>query len=558
MQRRTSIGFAVVVVISSGCRDCGELGDLSALAVLTPAVLDLGPVTRDTNCEATLLLSNPGRDDLEVTSSTLTDVNGSFTILATPPTVFLGREESVLVNYAAGSTVGDRESATLQIDTNDSTKENGRVFSSISAIVASDPVAIAKSDCGVDDANVELTGCQAINFGAVVTSDAATAVIDRIGRDIAVTITNDGTLDMTLQTLPLINIGQEAFAVLAVRRGAVEHNFANGPLVVPAGRTLGEGGACGGLAEVDNKVFVDVRFAPGALGAFVGELVVLSDAAESDGVPGGTLRVALNGTGSATGLIVSPDRITLTANADVENLGTVLVANAGTSDAPVNDTCLDVNGSGDCEAGVDAFCSGAADQVAYDGTLRCRVRTADDGAEGKGFVLAPTDGVAGGNDERNVRIEWTPTAGTACLPPTSLLVKTGILNNRIYSVPVSGGDLGQMGFEATCGGNVCLDTEGDAEDTTTWTGTLTVTLSNPGSCALAIIGIEPESDTPPTIVDDFTIEGVPASIAPGGEATFTVRYANNDASQVDPINLIVSNTGSQPSLLVPVQVNAPQ
>jgi hypothetical protein len=561
MRKNVFVFSLFVVVMTGGCRGCDGPIDAAARAELRPAILDLGPVTNGTSCEATLQLANVGRDDLDVGEATLTDANGSFAILLKPSTVFFGTEASVVVFYEAGTEVGERESATLQIATSDPdpAKEDGKVFSSISAIVADDPVPVAKSECDpAVDANAELGGCQGLNFGAVVTSDALVPVLERTGRDLAVTIVNDGTADMVLPALPVINVGQGEFAVLAVRRGAVEHNFANGPLTIPAGRTLGEGGACGGVADVDNKAFVDVRFAPGAIGAFAGELVVLSDAAESDGVPGGTLRVSLSGTGSSTGLVITPDRITLTANVGEENLGTTIVANAGTADAPVNDTCLDVNGNGDCDVGTDAFCSGAPDQTAYDGTLRCRVRTADDGVEGKGFVLAPTDGVAGGGDERTIRVEWTPTDGTACLPATTLLVKTAILNDRIYQVPVVGGDLGQLGFDTNCASGVCIDATGDPENTQSWTGSIEVTLTNPGSCSLQILDVLPESDTPTTIADDFVISAVPTSVAPGGEATFTVTYDNNDASQVDPINLIVRNTGSQSNMLVPVVVVAPQ
>ena len=89
-----------------------------------------------------------------------------------------------------------------------------------------------------------------------------------------------------------------------VRRGSTEQ--VGPPWTVLSGRSSD----CGAPSGNDNTLIIDVRYTPSAIGADVDELVILSDALESDGAPGGSLTVPLSGFGSDVGIGIVPSPIT--------------------------------------------------------------------------------------------------------------------------------------------------------------------------------------------------------------------------------------------------------
>lgn len=548
------ITAALVLGVLPACPFCDDVNTILPQARIEPAVLDLGPISKRFDdadqivpCPAVLSLTNVGNADLTVVanSARLIDTDGDFVIKKVPSLVRLGGAEEIIIDYIAGDTIGQREGTGLELQTNDA-DDDGFVRASITAFVAAEPVALAKTSCVPRDDTEVATPCVLLDFGAVPIGNPIDPIETRAGVNLTVTVINDGNKDLNLQGVVVSGSGD--FAVVSVRRGSQVLTL---PQVVPAGRS----GDCGELTGADNTILVDVRFAPTAIGAAVGTLQILTDGAE-----GSLLEVALSGQGADTNIITDPEFVLF---GDVPEgsvaTETVLVQNTGTDVASVNESCIDLNDDGVC----DGLCTGADVDVTLDGTLRCVVFKSDGSRDGKGFVLAATDAAVGGDDERTIEIEWSPSAATPAIPATaSLILKSNIKNNKVFKVGLGGGNVGVLDVTSPtpCGVDLCVQANGTPGDVSTWTGSTTLTLTNAGTATLTLGGIAASSDTPPTIADDWTI-GAPGttSLAPGASTTLTLTYTNtaNDANGNDGFNLIIEHNGVLGSTLTSIRVVPP-
>ena len=545
MTRRV-IPLAAALCVLPACQFCEDTNAFSPAASLEPAVIDLGPITTGTTCPAVLSLVNNGNADLNVEAggAKLVDTDGTFTVISVPTLVVLGGRGDVQINYTAGSDIGAREGTGVEITTND--PENPVVRGSVTAFVADAPVGLARATClerGAAQDAAPVT-CETLDFGAVAIGSALDPIDQRNGVLLNVIITNDGNKDLTVQGAVVSGSGD--FIVQSLQR---ESLVVTTPVVVPAGRS----GDCGELTGADNTVVVTVKYAPTAIGANVATLQILTDGAEGD-----VIEVALSGQGSDTNLLTNPEVVLFGSVAEGTAVSDdVLVQNVGTGPASVNESCIDIEDDGVC----DGLCTGAEGDTALDDTLRCTVFKSDGAKEGKGFVLAATDAAAGGDDERTVTIDWTPTAAKPSIPSTAvLLLKSNIRNNKIFKVGLSGGNVGVLEVDSTtpCENDECIQAAGDLDVTNTWTGSTTLTLRNTGTATLLLGTIAPEEGTAATIVDDFTI-GAPAStsLAPRASTTLTIDYANNDASRVDGFNLIISHNGVLSRTLASIRILPP-
>jgi hypothetical protein len=545
------IPLACALALLPACPFCEDVNAFLPQGTIAPAVLDLGPITTGKTCSATLQVTNTGNADLETVanSAKLIDSDGTFTISKVPPFVRLGATEDFIVDYTAGSTIGAREGTGVELQTNDPDAD-GFLRASITAFVASEPVALAKAGCAARDAAVDdglTVPCPLLDFGAVPIGNALDPIDTRAGVNLTVTVSNDGNKDLTLQGA--VVSGGADFAVVSVRRGS---QVFFPPVVIPAGRS----GDCGELTGADNLLLVDVKFAPTTTGAAVGTLQILTDGAE-----GSLIEVALSGQGADTNILTNPEIVVF---GDVAEGGTgtetVLVQNTGTENASVNESCIDLDDDGTC----DGLCTGAAADRTNSGTLGCTVFRSNGDRDGKGFVLDPTDAAVGGNDERTIELTWSPTAATPSIPTAAVLIlKSNIKNNKVFKVGLSGGNVGILDVTSPtpCGNDQCVQAEGTAADVSTWTGSTTLTLTNSGSATLTLGAIAADDDTPSTIADDWTI-GTPltTTLAPGASATVTLRYANtpNDANGNDGFNLIIEHNGVLSRSLVSIRIIQPQ
>lgn len=543
---RRVIPLAAALAVLPACQFCDDTGAFLPSASLDPAVVDLGPITSGVTCPASLFVVNNGNADLEITpgSAKLTDTDGDFTLVTVPTLVRLGARNELTINYTAGSTVGARESTNVEVGTNDPSNEIIR--GSVTAFVAAEPVALAKANCVPRGAaaGTEPSACTNLDFGPVAISPAAEPISSRAGLTLNVVVVNDGNKDLTLQGA-VINGGGD-FVVQSFQKGSL---IVEAPVTIPAGRS----GDCGDLTGADNTAVISVKYAPTAIGASVATLQILTDGAE-----GSTIDVPLVGQGSDTNLLTNPEIVVF---GDVNEGSTaseeVLVQNVGTTEASVNESCIDLEDDGTC----DGLCTGAANAATLDGTLKCAVFKSDGSTDGKGFVLDATDAATGGDDERTIKIDWSPTAATPAIPSSAvLLLKSNIRNNKVFKVGISGGNVGVLDVTSTtpCGNDQCVQAEGTLADTTTWTGSTTLTLQNSGTATLTLGTIAPEADTPATIVDDWTI-GAPGTttLAPGASTTLELTYANADFSGVDGFNLIVEHNGVLSRTLVSIRVVPP-
>ncbi len=513
---------------------CDDLGSLYPNGAIVPSVLDLGPITIGQKCSATLGLKNTGNVDLHVSGGALKNTNGDFVLRSSPPLVKLGSTESILLEYTAGGVVGALQSTTVEINSDDR-KNKGVLRATVSAVVSDGVASVAKVRCN------DAQQCTDLAFGAVQ--------LNGTGAVLTVTLVNDGTAPLTVAGA-FIDDGNPAFVVESLRRGTT---LVQAPVTVPPGRSED----CGKAVDGDNTLLVDVRFVPTQLGATASTLSIASDA-----LVGNTLEVPLSGVGSDVGIITNPEVVTFGAvpEGEVRNVD-VLVQNVGTSDVGINECCVDLQNDGDC----DAVCSGDSGDKALSDTLGCKV-TNDGAVESHGYLLSATDAVAGGSDERTVTITWAPTAGASSIPNTAVLaLHSNILGERVYTVPVrggaqgvltvSGGDACPAGIEA-----ICIQASGDAADTQSWAGSTTFALNNTGVVTLTIASVNFENGSAPTIVDDFTLDAAatfPLTIAPGLSASYTLSYANNDASQIDLINLVAVHDGEGGETIIPTAIVPP-
>lgn len=550
---RATTVLASLALLAAGCRDCDGLGNVQPQGVIEPAIFDFGPVTTGSTCTGSLGIKNNGNSDLEVESASIVDESGDFSIVETPPLVGLGAVGDLKVRYTAAGDVGARQRGTIKVVSND---PDGDLVATVEAVVADVPSAIAKTRCTV--AGAEQAPCETLDFGAATVDEAALPIESRQGITLSVTVVNDGNAELTL-ALAQVGGGDGDFAVIGARRGSiVVDTFPGEPIVVEPGRT----GDCGEVvADAENEVTIDVKYAPTALGADAAELTIVTDALE-----GAEIVVPLSGVGAATGIVTNPDVLVFGDVAEgSSDVQTVRVKNVGTADARVDESCIDLGGDGSC----DALCTGEADETA-DG-LSCVVTTTEGGVSGKGFVLSATDATEGGDDERDVSVTYAPTAGASDFPAgTVLRLQSNILNNRVFEVPIGGGavPLLDIGSDDACSagsGSICLPAAGTPGDTTTWTGEATFVLTNVGGASLSITSFSWEG--PATIVDDYELQddaGAAVSLsspgitlAPDASRTLTIAYANDDASGADIVNLIVEHSGLGGQETLQIQIVPP-
>lgn len=556
---RLFVSLVTFALMLTACPNCDDLGDTSAQVVLDPSVLDLGPVSESATCNATIMVRNVGGRTLEVSEANLEDVGGDFEIDTVVSQVGINSEEPFLLTYTASGTLGERQSATLALSTNDPDNE-GIVRATITAIPVESTAGIAKAYCeNADNADdkedtAENGECTLLDFGAVNIGDATVPVTERSGLTLEIEVVNTGSAPIDLQAA-LMKDGNPNFIVSGVRQGNV---LAELPLTLEPSITE----ECGQSDPSDeSKAFIDVYYAPGSLGSDTDTVSILTSALE-----GSNLEVPVSGYGSDTGILITPPTLAFggTAEGETDEIS-VNVSNVGINDAAVNTTCIDIDGDEAC----DADCTGG--DPALDGALGCEVFLADgETHEGKGFILEPTDAQEGGNDERIVKVTWSPAAGNSTIPDGAVLrLETNILNNRAYTARILGGSTGALTVDAgdfLCATSVCVPTTGDAEDVSTWEGSATIELSNTGEASLTISSFSWEG--PATIADDFSLtdssdtpidlEAPGISLAPGESSNITINYANNDASGADYINLLINHTGLDLLKTVPVQVNTPE
>jgi hypothetical protein len=544
------IPLACALALLPACPFCEDVNAFLPQGTIEPAVLDLGPITTGTTCAATLKVTNTGNADLETVadSAKLIDTDGTFVISKVPPFVRLGASEDFIIDYTAGDAIDEREGTGVELQTNDPDAD-GFLRGSITAFVASEPVALAKAGCtprdAAADAGLEFP-CPLLDFGAVPIGNPLDPIETRAGVNLTVTVSNDGNKDLTLQGA--VVSGGADFAVVSVRRGS---QVLFPPVVIPAGRS----GDCGELTGADNLLLVDVRFAPTTIGAAVGTLQILTDGAE-----GALLEVGLSGQGADTNILTNPEIVVFGDVAEGSTgTETVLVQNTGTDNASVNESCIDLEDDGVC----DGLCTGAAADLTNGGTLGCTVFKSNGDRDGKGFVLAPTDAAAGGDDERTIELAWSPSSATPSIPTTAvLMLKSNIRQNKIFKVGLSGGNVGILDVTSAtpCGNDLCVQTEGTTADVSTWTGSTTLTLTNSGTATLTLGTIAAASETPSTIADDWTIGApVSTSLAPGASTTLELTYANsaNDANGNDGFNLIIEHNGVLSQSLVSIRILPP-
>ena len=555
---RLSLSLSLTVLALSACPNCDDLGDNAAQVVLEPSVLDLGPVSESATCNATIMVSNVGGRTLEVSEANLEDVGGEFEIDTVVSQVGINSEEPFVIKYTSTGPLGERQSATLALATNDPDNE-GVVRATITAIPVESTAGIAKAYCedsaeDGSDGEEASDECNLLDFGAVNIGDATVPVTERSGLTMEIEVINTGSAAIDLQAA-LMNDGNPNFIVSGVRQGNV---LAELPLTLLPSITE----ECGSSEPGDeSKAYIDVFYAPASLGSDTDTVLILTNALE-----GSSLEIPVSGYGSDTGILINPPTIAFggTAEGETDEIS-VTVSNVGINEASVNSTCIDIDGDETC----DADCTGG-DPI-LEGALGCEVFLSDgETHEGKGFILDPTDAQAGGSDERMVKVTWSPAAGNSTIPDGAVLrLETNILNNRAYTARLLGGSTGSLTVDAgdfLCASSVCVPTTGDAEDVSTWTGSASIELSNTGDASLTVSSFEWEG--PATVADDFSLtddsdadidlEAPGITLAPGASTTIQINYANNDASGADYINLLINHTGLDLLKTVAIQVNTPQ
>lgn len=548
--------FAVALPFAA-C-ECEGIEGANPNGSITPPLLDLGPIPLDTDCQAILKVENKGTADLRVEGSALANVDGNWLLQAVPQVVSLGGSDDIIVNYSATGPENERQSATVQLTTNHPDND-GVLTATITALPTSETAGVAIAKCGEGDAR---STCNALEFGATQIGSPAQPPP---GRSLQVDIVNEGNAPVVISAA-VIDGGDGDFDVQAILLG-------NTVTTLPVTLAPGRAGACAPLGDstcVDadscNVLTLDVAYKPTALGGDAADLAVFTDAAE-----GSEIRVGLTGQGSDIGIVVIPDYVSF-SGVDEGGTGSVdlRVINVGSREEPVNDTCIDLGGDGSC----DGLCTGGDGEKVLGGTLGCDVTKVDGSNEGKGFVLGATDAQEGGNDERVLTVTWSPTSADPEIPGgTVVRLETNLsANDGVITVPVAGGNAGVLRVEADpsalCGSGLCVQAESATpEDTTTWTGSVDFTLTNEGDGTLDVTSIGFD-DSQPTVADDFALEdntgaavnptspGI--SLAPGGSVDLTILYANNDASQVDIVNLDIVHTGLGGELTVPVNAVPPE
>ena len=199
--------LAILICFSfAACPDCDDLGDTLPQAVLEPPVLDLGPVSEGTLCEAEILVSNKGGSTLSIDEASLEDKNGDFEITRVAEQVGIRSEEPILIDYTSSAPLNERQSATLSLITNDPDEE-GVVRATITAIPVESTAGIAVAWCEMTvedesgESSDELKMCSSLEFGAVNIGDATVPVTERSGLTREVVIINEGTDELGIDLI---------------------------------------------------------------------------------------------------------------------------------------------------------------------------------------------------------------------------------------------------------------------------------------------------------------------------------------------------------------------
>ncbi len=548
--------FALTLLaLTAACRDCDDLGSLAPQGSIDPPIFDFGPLTIGQECRAILAVVNSGRTDLDIDGGRLTDVDGEWDLAKVPTLVELGAREDLIVEYVANGAAGDRQSALIELDSDDP-DDDGTLRGTVTALLTDEAGPVARSACVDTDGN-EQSPCTLLDFGSTQAEGAGT-----IG---SVTIVNEGNADLQIDNL-LFNLTNPDFTIESVRRGTTAQD--GPPYTVLSGRTTD----CGAPSGNDNTLIVDIRYNPSAIGADVDELVVLTNALESDGTPGGSLTVPLSGFGSDVGIGLVPSPINFgTVPEGQSSTIDVRVSNFGTSSASVNISCIDLEDDGECEA----RCTGApADNALPPATLTCNVTTVDGADEGDGFVLAPSDARDGGDDERVISVTWGPAAGAATIPGTAVLaLQSNILGDATFKAQILAGALGTIAWSVasddTCPApapaDVCIAAAGTpGNDPADWTGEITLRLTNTGDATVTVTDVAfDDGGAAGSIADDYTAAAITdAALAPGEHGDIVISYddvgeviANSDTQLV---NVDVSHTGENGLTRITLTVIPPQ
>lgn len=556
MHMRSLVGILAVTssIVSLGaCRGCDDLGAVKAVGAFDPPILELGPITIGSECPATMNVTNTGQEDLTVDEKVLENTEGDFKLRIGPSLVKRGGSEPLIVDYKAAGTIGEVQSTGVSIQTNDPDNE-GIIKGTITAIVTDAPAPAQKTSC--DTADEAQSPCTNLDFGATQVRGA--------GVERAVTLINDGNADLHLTGI-VFNGGNPDFTLVDVRRGTALLPFDEStPVTVFPGRTA----ECGAPSGNDNTVTINVHYTPQEIESDTATLILFTDA-----VNGAEIDVELAGFGSDIGVSMTPDIVNFgdlgEGNTDTID---VLVKNIGTSNVSVNEACVDIDDDRTC----DARCTGQAGDTALSGTISCRVTDSDGALSSVGFVLEPTDAVAGGDDEHTVSVTWAPQAGAADMPSTAvLLLRTGLLggcdathDGGCFTAPIVGGSIGAL--QPSVGGvpvdfnGVFIEAGGDPADFTTWAGEVTIRLTNVGNATVNISDVAFDDEVSSTINDDYTLGALSSTaIAPGDHADFTVSYdevapGNDAAASAETTNILVTHDGAGGGTLIKLDVVPPR
>jgi hypothetical protein len=535
------------VSVVAGCPDVDVRGDQVPRGSIAPSFFDFGPIVAGKTCRATLQVKNDGRVDMDVATATLEGTVGQWSVERAPTVVGLGSAQDLFVDYTAAGAAGSRQRAEVVLQTDDP-DEDGVLRGALTALMAAAPAGVAKTRCDdVGGSAASTSPCVGLSFGAVQVNAA--------GLTLVVTIENDGTADLTVGAA-LVDGGNAAFEVQPPRLSDTGDPTAGVEVELPVTLPPRRLAPCGEPSDADDVLIIPILYRPTALADDADTLVVTTD-----GLEGALLEVPLSGTGSNVGLLLDPAEVRFGAVVEDDSAErTVRVANTGTESMRVDEICVDLEGDGGC----DGRCTGAAGERVLGGTLGCVI---EGSAGSPGVILGGTDGQAAGADEAIVRVDWAPVAGRTTIPAgTTLSLRTNILGNRVFTAPIQGGVQGALVYAVTsddaCPDGApdsfaCVEASGDPEDSQTWTGDVAITLTNVGGATVTIasIAFEPGLDE---VADDFVIGALDSeALAPGEDATFTIAYANDDFSEEDILNLLVTHDGSDSPTTIPIAMVPP-
>lgn len=540
MRHHLTKNFALASLLAAlpfAACECDELGNISSAGKLEPAVHNFGLVVTGEQCEVELNLVNDGQADLSVSESKFKDKNGEFAIKGIVPAfVPAFGEMPVAITYTAGSP-GGAEGATFWLKTN-SPKDDGVV----SAVLRGTPVASAAGVLKTTCTDTDTTPCNELNFGATVVGVTNPGVLR------TVRIFNDGTSTMQV-LMPVVTENPDftydgaLIPAAAGMGGTIPVEDTDWPIELEPGRAQ-----CG-VASENTRTWVDisVRYIPLSIGGDAGKLEVHTDAA----VEPSSVTLGLVGIGSGDGIATNPEIIQF-GEVDVGSSAeeVVRVFNLRTTDAAVNNSCIDIDRDDTCDVDCTA--------VDTSQVLSCGVKKSDGSHEGKGFVLSPADAQVGGNDERNLTVHWEPQqAGPV---RAQLLLQTSLAGDRVWKVLINGGSSGTLTPSVNPLHVVATGTAPHIA------GNADFTITNTGAAPLSIVKVSFDADAALSITGEFTLtrDGDTAFSVTGGlpydglitleineSETFHMDYTNGASLNCDEfdIHIVHDGDGQVPYLL---------